>query len=153
MNKGSAQISLRMVKGCVLMALLVSPSFAFSGVLRSKPGLAVQARIDRKITGWVLAKDDNTPVPGVTVLVKNTTTGTTTDVNGKYEIDVQGDDVILVFSAVGFLSQEKLVGNQSSIEVMLASDQKTLDEVVVVGYGTQKKRDLTVRFLRSTLPN
>lgn len=143
MNKGSSQIPLRMVKGCVLMALLVSPSFAFSGVLRSKPGIAVQARIDRKITGRVLAKDDNTPVPGVTVLVKNTTTGTTTDVDGKYEISVPGDDVVLVFSAVGFLSQEKPVGNQSRIEVMLASDQKTLDEVVVVGYGTQKKRDLT----------
>lgn len=143
MNKGSSQIPLRMVKGCVLMALLISPSFTFAGVSRSKPGTGIRTRIERKITGRVLAKDDNTPVPGVTVLVKNTTTGTTTDVDGKYEISVPNDDVILVFSAVGFLSQEKQIGNQSSIEIILASDQKTLDEVVVVGYGTLKKRDLT----------
>lgn len=143
MNRGSTNVSLRIAKGCVLLALLFSPSFTFATFHKSLPGLRATVGIDKKITGRVLAKDDNTPIPGVTVVVKNTTIGTTTDIDGKYEISMPDGNATLVFSAVGFLTQEKTTGNAAIVDVVLSSDQKTLDEVVVVGYGTAKKRDLT----------
>ncbi|WAC12769.1 carboxypeptidase-like regulatory domain-containing protein [Dyadobacter pollutisoli] len=95
---------------------------------------------DKSVSGKVLSAEDSSPVPGVTVVLKGTTTGTTTDVDGKYQINVPGNNSVLVFSAVGYLTQEKVVGTSSVLDVSLASDQKTLDEVVVVGYGTQKKK-------------
>ena len=75
---------------------------------------------------------------GVNVLVKGATTGTTTDFDGKYSLNATSSDV-LVFSYIGFESQEVLVGNQTNIDIVLSEDSKTLDEVVVVGYGTRKK--------------
>jgi TonB-linked SusC/RagA family outer membrane protein len=143
MKKGSTHLPRHMVKQSLLLVLLLSPFFALAGKPKPDSEQAIQARIDTKVTGRILAKDDNTPIPGVTVVVKNTNVGTTTDVDGKYEINIPGDDAVLVFSAVGFLTQEKTVGSQSAIDIVMASDQKTLDEVVVVGYGTLKKRDLT----------
>ncbi|GAB3927553.1 SusC/RagA family TonB-linked outer membrane protein [Larkinella terrae] len=98
---------------------------------------------ERTITGRVVTQEDNSPIPGVTVVIKGTTIGTNTDVDGKYQLKVNDDNAILVFSAVGYVSQEKPIGNLSILDVTLASDQKMLNEVVVVGYGTQKKRDLT----------
>ncbi len=102
-----------------------------------------QVMLDKEIKGSIISKEDNSPIPGVTVVIKGTTSGTTTDANGKYVIDVKTNQDILIFSAVGFLSQEKQVGTSSIIDISLSVDQKTLDEVVVVGYGTAKKRDLT----------
>ena len=98
---------------------------------------------DRAVTGTITAAEDNTTLPGVTVLVKNTTTGTTTDQNGKYSLNVPGDNATLVFSAVGFASQEVAIGNRSVVDVKMGVDLKTLNEVVVVGYGTQKKSQVT----------
>ncbi len=98
---------------------------------------------DRAVTGTIIAAEDNTTLPGVTVLVKNTTTGTTTDQNGKYSLNVPGDNATLVFSAVGFATQEIAIGNRSVVDVKLGVDLKTLNEVIVVGYGTQKKSQLT----------
>ena len=98
---------------------------------------------ERTVTGRVLSGDDNTGLPGVNVAVKGTTRGTTTDANGDYRIAVPNNQAVLVFSSVGSISQEVTVGNRSQIEVRLAADDKTLNEVVVVGYGTQKKSQLT----------
>ncbi|GAA4451264.1 TonB-dependent receptor [Nibrella saemangeumensis] len=98
---------------------------------------------DKVITGRVMSKEENMPLPGVNVVIKGTTTGTTTDAGGNFRINVSGDKDILVFSAVGYQTLERVVGNQTTLDISLAIDQKTLDEVVVVGYGTQKKRDLT----------
>ncbi|MDR1632922.1 MAG: SusC/RagA family TonB-linked outer membrane protein, partial [Dysgonamonadaceae bacterium] len=81
-------------------------------------------------------------LPGVTVLVKNTNTGTITDIDGKYTIGV-GQDAVLEFSYLGYITQEIVVGNLSVINVILKENVELLDEVVVVGYGVQKKRDLT----------
>ncbi|MCX6218835.1 TonB-dependent receptor [Spirosoma sp.] len=120
--------------------LPLTPVRAIPGT-NSRP--AVGWFVDKPVSGQVLSKDDNTPIPGVTVVVKNTTNGTTTDIDGKYKLNVPDDKAILVFSAVGYMAQEVTVGNQSAINISLASDQKMLNEVVVVGYGTQKKRDLT----------
>lgn len=98
---------------------------------------------DKKITGKVVDSKDSSPLPGVNVLIKGTGVGTSTDANGNYEINVPNESSVLVFSFVGFTSQEITVGNQSAIDVNLATDAKALTEVVVIGYGTVRKSDLT----------
>ena len=94
------------------------------------------------VTGKVTDASTGIGLPGVTVIVKGTGNGTITDVEGKYAISVDENNV-LVFSFVGYVSKEVLVGNQSVINVQLEEDVKSLEEVVVVGYGTQRKSDLT----------
>ena len=96
----------------------------------------------RLITGSV-TDDKNDPLPGVTVLVKGTTTGTITDVNGKYSINVPQNMNELVFSYIGFASQEINIAGKSNVDVKLMPDVIGLGEVVAVGYGTQKKVNLT----------
>lgn len=83
------------------------------------------------------------PIPGVNVIEKGTVNGTTTDSEGRYAIEVSGADAVLVFSFIGYATQEVGINGRSVIDVTLVSDVKRLDEVVVIGYGTQKKRDLT----------
>ena len=98
---------------------------------------------ERSVSGKVLSADDNTPLPGVNVAVKGTTRGTTTDANGDYRISVPNGQAVLVFSSVGSISQEITVGNRSTINVKVETDTRALNEVVVVGYGTQKKSQTT----------
>ncbi|MHA7128738.1 SusC/RagA family TonB-linked outer membrane protein [Algoriphagus namhaensis] len=86
--------------------------------------------------------ESGSPLPGVTILVKGTTQGTTTDLDGQYSINSPSDGV-LVFSFIGYSSQEVTVGNQSVIDINLLPDLSELDEVIVVGYGTAKKSQLT----------
>ena len=101
----------------------------------------VSALID--VSGKVTSEEDGEELPGVNVLVKGTAIGTVTDVNGNYRIEVPDAASVLVFSSIGFLSREVTVGNQTEINVILPPDVKSLEEVVVVGYGTQKKSNLT----------
>ena len=91
----------------------------------------------RTVNGTVTDEEGNS-LPGVNVIVKGTNTGTTTDIDGKYNINTPPNS-ILAFSYIGFLSQEVEVANRTTVNVSLASDVKSLTEVVVVGYGTQKK--------------
>ncbi len=93
---------------------------------------------DRVVSGKVTSKDDGTPLPGVTVLVKGTTKGTQTDVEGAYKLTLSADDKILVFSFIGMTSQEVTIGNQSTINVALLSDAATLSEVVVTAVGIER---------------
>jgi len=97
----------------------------------------------RTVTGQVLSNEDGASLPGVNVLIKGTNTGTITDINGAFRIEVEGNDAVLQFSYVGFTTQEIPVGAQSSVEVSLAPDYTEISEVVVVGYGTQRKEALT----------
>ncbi len=97
---------------------------------------------DRSISGRVVGVNDNAPLPGVSILVKGTSTGTTTDANGSYKLNVP-TNAVLVFFFVGYSPKEITVGNQSAIDVSLELDNRLLNEVVVVGYGTVKKSDLT----------
>lgn len=90
----------------------------------------------------VVKDDTGQPLPGVTVLVKGTSIGTVTELDGSYTLTAP-EEAVLVFSFVGYMVQEINVGNQSIIDVTLREDETSLDEVVVVGYGTQKKRDIT----------
>ena len=94
------------------------------------------------IKGKVTDQTDKSGMPGVTVQVKGTTTGTQTDINGDYQIKAAANGT-LVFSFVGKNTKEVLVNNQSVIDVELGDDTQVLGEVVVIGYGTQKKKDLT----------
>ena len=93
------------------------------------------------VTGTV-TDASNLPIPGVTVTVDGTDQGTTTDVDGKYSIEVASSD-ILTFSFIGYAPQSVAVGARTTIDVQLAEDTQALDEVVVVGYGTQAKKDIT----------
>ncbi|MCJ8164468.1 TonB-dependent receptor [Pontibacter sp. E15-1] len=94
------------------------------------------------VSGRVTAAADGAALPGVTVLEKGTTNGVTTGVNGEYQLNVN-PNATLVFRFVGMLTQEVPVSNRATVNVQLASDQKLLEEVVVVGYGTQERREVT----------
>jgi hypothetical protein len=96
----------------------------------------------RMVSG-IVTDDTGDEIVGASVTIKGTYTGTSSDAEGKYSLTVPSAQSVLVFTFVGFSSQEILVGNQSLINVILALDSKTFDEVVVVGYGTQKKVNLT----------
>ncbi|WP_090767175.1 SusC/RagA family TonB-linked outer membrane protein [Pedobacter soli] len=98
---------------------------------------------DRTITGTVMAQEDGLPLPGVSVKIKGATGGTTTGADGKYTIRVSGRATALEFSFIGYISQTKAVGGATTINVNLISDSKTLSDVVVTGYTTQSKRDVT----------
>jgi TonB-linked SusC/RagA family outer membrane protein len=95
----------------------------------------------RQITGTITSSDGNT-VPGASIRVKGTTTGTTSDVNGRFKLSVS-DNTVLVFSFVGYDTQEIKVGDRTSINVTLAANSGALNEVVVIGYGTAKRKDVT----------
>lgn len=94
-----------------------------------------------EITGTV-TDESGVPLAGVSVIIKNTTNGTATDFDGNFTIDANANDV-LVFSYIGYKAQEVVVGQQSTLNVSMAEDASQLDEVVVVGYGTQARRDVT----------
>ncbi|RNI28957.1 SusC/RagA family TonB-linked outer membrane protein [Rufibacter latericius] len=105
-------------------------------------GIGHASAQQRTISGTVTG-DGTSPLIGVSVVLKGTTTATATDVNGAYSIPVTGSAGTLVFSYIGYITQEVPVGAQSTLNVNLLTDAKALEEVVVVGYGTQNKRDLT----------
>ncbi|SDL17901.1 TonB-linked outer membrane protein, SusC/RagA family [Catalinimonas alkaloidigena] len=94
------------------------------------------------VTGRVTGSDEPGGIPGVNIIVKGTASGAVTDIDGRYDITVP-TGATLVFSAVGYVTEERVVNNQATIDVVLASDIANLEEVVVVGYGTQTRRELT----------
>ncbi|GAB3504439.1 VWA domain-containing protein [Emticicia fontis] len=101
---------------------------------------------ERTITGTVTSADDNSPMPGVTVLIKGTNKGTTTDANGKYSIKLSTLNSTLVFSYVGYVSKEvKVTDKKSEWNVKLKSDDAALEEVVVTGYATEQRYDKSVK--------
>ncbi|MFT2010698.1 SusC/RagA family TonB-linked outer membrane protein [Pontibacter sp. 13R65] len=106
---------------------------------------------NQTVTGQV--KDvQGEPVPGVSVILKGSSKGTVTNIDGVYSLDLAGaEQPVLVFSFVGYTSQEVQVSNQSSINIVLGENAKSLNEVVVIGYGTAKRADITTAI--STLPD
>jgi len=94
------------------------------------------------VSGQVL-DEANAPIPGVNIVVKGTTNGTTTDANGNYRIALTNSNATLIFSFIGYVTQEVAVGDRTTINVSLVADVATLAEVVVVGYGTQTKSSVT----------
>lgn len=97
----------------------------------------------RVITGTVTSTEDNLGVPGATVLVKGTTIGTATDLDGKYSISVPAGNNVLVFTFVGLSPQEVTIGNRTTIDVAMEPDIQSLSEFVITSYGDQSKREIT----------
>ena len=112
----------------LFLALLLSGSIGYAQV--------------KTITGKVTDGSTGEPLPGVTIVVEGTTLGTITNINGEYSIKVaQGET--LIFSYIGYQSQQRVIGDATTIDIALSLDTEQLDEVVVVGYGIQKKREIT----------
>ncbi|WP_245576511.1 SusC/RagA family TonB-linked outer membrane protein [Flexithrix dorotheae] len=113
------------------------------GILKKAPKNFIDIDINQiKVGGKITSSEDGEPLPGVSVLIKGTTTGTTSDMDGNYSLAVP-EGSSLKFSYIGFTSQEIVVGTQSEINIVLEQDLEQLEEVIVVGYGTQKKVNLT----------
>lgn len=117
------------IKNCLLGIFMLVGTFSYSQ--------------EKTITGTVVSSSDGMPVPGANVIVKGTSNGTATDFDGNYTINVSGTGATLVFSSLGFISQEVPAGNQNVVNITLQEDVSALDEVVVVGYGSAKKSDIT----------
>jgi TonB-linked SusC/RagA family outer membrane protein len=96
-----------------------------------------------RVTGKVIDSNTGEALVGVNVVIKGTTKGTVTDINGNYSLDIDGDNPALVFSYIGYKALEVYVSNQDQINVELQADISGIDEVIVVGYGTQKKASIT----------
>lgn len=96
----------------------------------------------RQVIGTVISGEDNLPLPGVSVLVKGTTRGGVTDLDGNFSVNVQQGEV-LAFSFIGYVTQEVAIENQNNLDIVLQPDMQSLSEVVVVGYGEQKKETIT----------
>lgn len=124
----------RVARWSILMTMALTMPLFYS--LGSTNLISVAAS---KLTGTV-TDENGAGMPGVTIAKKGTSTGANSDVNGKYSIDVNPGD-ILVFSFVGYKSQEVKIANQSVLNIQLAVDAKSLEEIVVTGYGNQKKKD------------
>ena len=111
-------------------------------VLFCTVSFAVMAQT-KSISGVVKSSEDGESLIGVTVMVKGTTTGTITNIDGKYSITVPNADAVLVFSMIGMKKEEQKVGANTTLNVTLSPDSKVMQEVIVTGYSTQKKADLT----------
>lgn len=97
---------------------------------------------NRTVTGKVTSAENKEAIPGITVIVKNSSVGTVTDAEGNYSLAVP-ENAVLVFSSVGYITQEVAVGSSNVVDVNLATDVKALSEIIVVGYGVQSKSDVT----------
>lgn len=120
------------------LKLLILPILFFAS-----GNITALAQTDITVTGVVKAADDGQPLPGATVMLKNGKDGTTTDFDGEYSIQVPGEDTVLVFSYQGYKTQEVTVTAQRTINIILQEDISELDEVVLIGYGSAKRKDLT----------
>ncbi|HTF21541.1 MAG TPA: TonB-dependent receptor [Chryseolinea sp.] len=110
-------------------------------VKASSPGKEIREAIC--VSGAVTDASDNARLPGMNILVKGSTIGTSTDGSGSYALQVPDESAVLIFSFIGYQSKEVTVGTQTVIDITLDRDIRSLQEIVVVGYGTQKKSDLT----------
>ncbi|MDR7130905.1 TonB-linked SusC/RagA family outer membrane protein [Algoriphagus sp. 4150] len=118
----------------ILMMLLLLGACAFSNASYAQ---------QHAVKGKVTTGDDPMGLPGVNVLLKGTAIGAVTDIDGNYSINVPDDGGVLVFSMIGFESIEEEIGNRSEINLVMREDIAGLEEVVVVGYGTQVRRNIT----------
>ena len=102
------------------------------------PAAMAQQQVSGKVTDY----SNGEPLPGVNILVKGTTTGTISDIDGNYSMGVSGSDAVLIFSFIGYETFEVAVGSQRTINAQLMPDLTTLDEIVVTGYGGMRRGDI-----------
>ncbi|SFU52768.1 TonB-linked outer membrane protein, SusC/RagA family [Pustulibacterium marinum] len=127
-------------RSCSLLIMNDTKFLCFFLLLASLVGFNANAQ--NKVTGTI-TDTDGVPIPGATILEKNTTNGVTTDFDGNYEINVVSNSSVLVFSYLGYKTKELTVGNNTNLDVILETDMQALDEVVVIGYGEQKREQVT----------
>lgn len=125
----------------LLSGLLFSPYETVQASGMAHPNELESNEIE-SVTGIVL-DETGTPIPGVSIIEKGTTYGTVTGIDGEFRVNVISERSVLVFSFIGYSSLEVLVGMQSNLEIVLKEDLKSLSEVIVIGYGTQEKKDVT----------
>jgi TonB-linked SusC/RagA family outer membrane protein len=131
-----------MIKRFTPLHLMVPKKEIFTIILLIISALSSFSQV-RTITGMVRASDSKETLPGTTVRIKDSQTGTVTDIDGKYSIQIRQDKTILVFSFIGYTTQEIEVSTQKVVDVVMEPSKISLQEVVVVGYGTLRKSDLT----------
>ncbi len=119
-----------LVKSSLLLVLTLC--FTLSGVMAQ----------ERTVTGTVTSSEEG-PLPGVNIILKGTSTGTVTDLDGNYSITVPGPDAVLMFSSIGYTTEEIKVGDQTVINVVMTPDITALKEIVVTGYTTQSRRNIS----------
>src|SRR6478609_105357 len=131
MNLMSKQKIIAMKKSIWILAALLMFSVGF------------RAPESRTITGKVTASSDGSVMPGVNVLAKGSSIGTVTDVSGNYSITIPSQSGVLVFSFIGYISTEVKIGTTNVVNVTMSEDVSQLGEVVVIGYSTVTKKDVT----------
>jgi TonB-dependent starch-binding outer membrane protein SusC len=127
----------------VLDKLFDSSDFTYHVFENNLIVVSLKENIEQGIVKGKITDENGNPLPGVNVQIEGTTIGVISDINGKYSIEAPNENAVLIFSFIGYATQKIPIINQSTINVNLLPDVTRLDEVVVVGYGTQKKADLT----------
>lgn len=125
---------------------IFSVIFLFAGndkILAANPGESISNDQQQKVVTGVVSDETGAPMPGVNIQVQGTTTGVITDMNGKYSITVPNDASVLVFTFIGYNEMTVTPGGRASVDVTMEPSLESLDEVLVVGYGVAKKRDIT----------
>lgn len=123
----------------------MNPKLTYLKVLFTIAGVLLMAVVQaqtKKVTGQVLSGDDHSPIPGVSITIKGTSNGTQTNVDGVFNLQA-ASNAVLVFRTIGYATQEVTVGDKSTINITLNAESKALNEVVVVGYGTQSRATVT----------
>ncbi|MBB6004006.1 TonB-dependent receptor [Arcicella rosea] len=126
------------VVGRKILLKRLSPKTALKMDVEDKLGILESNIVEQTIKGKITDAENNETIAGVSIAIKGTTQGTTTDANGNFSLVVPNEKAVLVITSVGYDPQEITVGNRFSINISLVPDSKNLNEVVVVGYGTQK---------------
>ena len=130
------------IKMCLVFLIAFVPMVGTYANAENPKDLKIQSAIQKTISGKI-TDDAGMPLPGANIVEKGTSNGVQTDFDGNFSISVSDENAVLVVSFVGFLNQEIEVGNQNSLAIQLISDAESLEEVVVTGYGTQRKSDVT----------
>ena len=138
----SSKYSKLTLKMCLAFLIAFVPTVGIYANAENPKDLKIQSAIQKTISGTI-TDDDGMPLPGANIVEKGTSNGVQTDFDGNFTINVSDENAVLVVSFVGFLNQEIEVGNQNSVAVQLMSDAESLEEVVVTGYGSQRKSDVT----------
>lgn len=136
-------ISYSIVKNQIVLKRTIHPIITKSVEDQIKSIPPPKPKIVQQTVSGTIVDNQGVPIPGASVVEKNTTNGVAADFDGNYSLEVSGPESVLVFSSIGFARQEITVGLSTTIDVVMLEDSQSLDEVVVVGYGTQKRRDVT----------
>jgi TonB-dependent starch-binding outer membrane protein SusC len=135
------------------VVICLSTGQIVAGIRHTMPEpLLAEVQQSVTVTGQIISEEDGMPLPGVTISVKgNPEITATTDLDGKYSIEVRSSDSILVFSYTGYKTQEEVIPSSKELNIVLKTEVTVLDEIIMVGYGTQKKSDLTGAVVRANI--